>query len=100
MKKLLTLIALVATLTGPVLGALTPAQLSRLREQLSNADPRVRVAAFEDLLKTNLVTAGNDIVPLLSKATQDPDERVRASAAASLAAIALSTSPKFRTVAE
>jgi HEAT repeat protein len=74
-------------------------QLSRFQQQLSNSDPKVRVAAFEDLLKANLATAGNDIVPLLSKALRDPDEKVRDNAAASLAAIAFSTLPKFRQIA-
>jgi HEAT repeat protein len=100
MKKLLFVFGFVAIVAGRAFGGLTPEQLGRFQQQLSDSDPKARLAALEALQKANLVTAGNNILPLLSKALRDPDQTVRASAAASLASIAFVTMPKLREPSE
>jgi HEAT repeat protein len=96
MKGLAFLFCFGAIVGSRAFGGLTQEQLGRFQQQLSNSDPKVRLAALEDLPKANLVTAGNDLVPLLSQAIRDPDQKVRANAAACLAATALATTAKFR----
>ena len=95
-KEKASILAFAAIVASRVFGGLTQDQLGRFQQQLSSADAKVRLAALNELESTNLTTAGNDIVPLLSKALRDPDQDVRVNAAGSLAAIALTTAPKFR----
>jgi HEAT repeat protein len=96
MKKLAFLFCFVAIVASRAFGGLTQDQLGRFQHQLANSDPKVRLAALEDLQKAHLETAGNNVLPLLSKALRDPDKSVRAYAAAYLAMISFVTSPKFR----
>jgi HEAT repeat protein len=100
MRKLLFLVSFVAIVGSRVFGGLTDEQLGRFQQQLSNSDPKIRLAALEDLQKAHLETAANNVLPLLSKALRDPDQKVRAEAAAYLAMISFVTAPKFRTPAE
>jgi len=96
MKKLLVLASLALIVAGRAFGALTPEQLEHFQQQLANLDPKVRLAALKDLRAAHLETKANNVLPLLSKALRDPDQSVRATAAATLAMISLATSPKFR----
>jgi hypothetical protein len=95
-KEKASILAFAAIVASRVFGGLTQDQLGRFQQQLSSADAKVRLAALNELESTNLTTVGNDIVPLLPKALRDPDQDVRVNAAGSLAAIALTTAPKFR----
>jgi HEAT repeat protein len=100
MKKLAFLLCFLAIVANRASGGLTEDQLARFRQQLSDSDPKVRASALDELQMTNLPTAGNGILPLLSKALRDPEQSIRANASASLAMISLTTAPKFRKVAE
>ena len=67
-----------------------------LKRDLASSDPAVRREALEQLEKKHPATAGNDILPLLCSALSDQDEQVRHGAAAVLAMISFSNSPKFQ----
>jgi hypothetical protein len=96
MNRTLISVATFLVLAAAAIGALTEEQLSALKQKLANSDPIVRREGLEKLLlKENPKTAGNDIVPLLCSALADQDAKVRALAAATLAAISVSTLPKF-----
>src|SRR4051812_23540567 len=96
MNKALSSIAACLALTSVALASLTNEQLSDFKRGLANSDPAERVEALEELLKQDPTTAGNAIVPLLCSALRDPEARVRALAAASLASISLTSLPKVR----
>jgi HEAT repeat protein len=83
------------TFASVALGALTKEQLSALKQNLANSDPVVRREALNELENERPETAGNGVVPVLSAALADQDAPVRAGAAAVLAMISFSTSPKF-----
>lgn len=93
--KLASLVCFAALVGQLALGGLTQDQLARFQQQLSDSDPKVRSEALEGVMKVDLPTAGNELVPLLARAIRDPDQAVRAKAAGLLAATALMTTEKF-----
>lgn len=96
MKKLASLSCILALGASNVFALLPPEQAARVQQKLSDSDAKVRASGLEELQEANLQTAGNAILPLLSKALRDTDANVRASAAASLAMISVTTAPKLR----
>ena len=97
MKKILFLLGLVAVVAGRAFSGLTADQLGHFPQQLSDPNPTVRASALTEFLRTaKPETAGNDVLPILSKALADTDETVRARAAANLAWISLATNQKLK----
>lgn len=94
-NRTLISLALSLVLASTAIGALTGEQLSTLKQKLANSDPAIRRQTLEELTKETPQTVGDDIVPLVCSALADPDGQVRARAAAVLAWISLSTSPKY-----
>jgi hypothetical protein len=100
MKTLAALICFVTLVASRAFGELTTEQLARFQQQFADSDPKVRLAALEDLRKAHLETNANNVLPLLSEALRDPDKSVRASTAATLAMISFVSRPKLREPAE
>ena len=74
-------------------------QVESYAQRISSADPSVRFAATKEiveLLERTPGKSGDEVIPLLDKGLNDTDQKVRATAAAGLAMIAMETSPKFK----
>src|SRR3954447_16650945 len=96
LNRKLIVVAGSIVLASIALGGLPDEQVSALKRDLANSDPVIRREALEKLVKEHPPMAGNNVLPLLCSALSDQDAKVRASAAALLAMISLSTSPKFK----
>ena len=94
LRNTMLLVAVAFLAASTALGALTGERLSYFKEKLRNSDATVRAEVFDELLKEDLRTMGNGIIPPLSLTLSDQDSTVRFRAAAMLAATAFTTLPK------